>query len=100
VAAELTEAAEHDLREIAHYIGVENGRPQIAVQIVDELLDCCDQLAELSSISQIGTLVRELGRGVRLHPYKRWVIIFRYVADGALVLRIADDSQDYLSWKV
>jgi plasmid stabilization system protein ParE len=100
VTAELTEAAERDLREIVHYIGVKDGRPQLAVQILDELLNCCDQLAELSSFSQIGTLARELGRGVRLYPYKRWVIIFRYVDDGALILRIADGSQDYLSLKV
>jgi hypothetical protein len=28
------------------------------------------------------------------------VIIFRYIDEGVLVLRIADGRQDYLSWKL
>ena len=40
----------------------------------------------------------DLGPGVRLFAHRRWVIIFRYVENGALILRIVDGSQDYLSW--
>ena len=95
-----TETADNDLRNIAYQIGVESGRPLTAERIVDDLIDCCDQLAELSPISRIGTTAPELGRGIRLFSHRRWVIIFRYIDEGVLVLRIADGSQDYLSWKL
>jgi plasmid stabilization system protein ParE len=95
-----TESADDDLRNIAFHIGVESGRPLTAERIVDELIDCCDQLAELSPVSRIGTTAPELGRGIRLFSHRRWVIIFRYIDEGILVLRIADGSQDYLSWKL
>jgi plasmid stabilization system protein ParE len=94
-----TKCADNDLRQIAYQIGVESGRPLTADRIIDELIDCCDHLAALSPDSQLGTTAPELGRGVRLFSHRRWVVIFRYVDDGVLVLRIADGSQDYLAWK-
>jgi hypothetical protein len=42
----------------------------------------------------------ELGEGVRLVSLQRWVILFRYDADGIVVLRIADGSQDYFTWRL
>ena len=95
-----TESADADLRNIAYQIGVKSARPLTAEKIIDELIDCCNQLAELSHISQMGTAAPELGRGIRLFSHRRWVIIFRYTDDGVLVLRVADGSQDYLSWKL
>lgn len=95
-----TTSAENDLRDIAYQIGVESGRPLTAEKMVDELLDYCDYLAELSPRSQLGTAAAELGPGVRLFTHRRWVLIFRYVSDGVLILRIADGAQDYLSWKL
>jgi plasmid stabilization system protein ParE len=95
-----TESADQDLRSIALRIGVESGRPLTADKIVDEVIDCCDQLASLSTISRLGTSASEIGRDIRLYAIRRWVIIFRYVDDGVLILRIADGSQDYLSWKL
>jgi toxin ParE1/3/4 len=94
-----TAAANDDLRSIAIQIGVISGRPTVADQIIDELIDCCDHLAELGSISRLGTAVPRLGSDVRLFTHKRWVIIFRYIADGIIVLRIADGSQDYFAWQ-
>jgi plasmid stabilization system protein ParE len=98
--AHRTEIADNDLRNIAYQIGVESGRPLTAERIVDELIDCCDQLAALSAISRLGTSASELGPGIRLFTHRRWVIIFRYVNEGVLILRIADGSQDYLSWRI
>src|SRR3990172_2997459 len=99
-AAYRTQAADNDLRNIAFQIGVESRRPLTAEKIIDEIVDCCDHLTELSSVSRLGTVAIELGLGVRLFSHRRWVIIFRYVDDGVLILRIADGSQDYLSWKL
>jgi plasmid stabilization system protein ParE len=98
-AAYRTQLADEDLRSIAFQIGVESGRPIAADQIIDELVDRFDQLAALSATSRLGTLLPELGESVRLHAYRRWVIIFRYIDDGILILRVADGSQDYMSWK-
>jgi plasmid stabilization system protein ParE len=95
-----TQAAENDLRDIAFQIGIESGRPLAADQIIDELFDCCDQIAQVSPQSSLGTLAEELGNGVRLFSYRRWVILFRYIDNGLLVLRIADGAQDYLSWSL
>jgi plasmid stabilization system protein ParE len=94
-----TETADNDLRDIAYQIGVESGRPLTAERIIDELIDSCDHLAELTPAAQLGTAAPELGRGVRLLSHRRWVIIFRYLDEGVLILRIADGSQDYLAWK-
>jgi plasmid stabilization system protein ParE len=95
-----TDAADSDLRNIAFQIGLESGRPSTAEKTVDELVDCCEQLAQLSPLSRLGTAAPELGGGVRLFSHQRWVLIFRYIDDGILILRIADGSQDYLSWKL
>jgi plasmid stabilization system protein ParE len=85
-SAHRTDAANRDLVEIAFQIGVESGRPLSAERIVDELVDSCDHLAKLSTTSQLGSAAAELGAGIRLFHHLRWVIIFRYVDDGVLVL--------------
>lgn len=95
-----TAAADSDLNEIAIRIGVESGRPIAADRLVDEIIDCCEDLAARSNVASIGTAAPELGTGVRLLSHRRWVIIFRYIDEGVLVLRIADGRQDYLSWKL
>jgi plasmid stabilization system protein ParE len=98
--ARRTEAAQHDLESIAFQIAVRDHRPLVADRIIDELIEQTDKLAKLSSVSVLGTPAPEIGRDVRLFPCKRWVILFRYVPHGIDVLRIADGSQDYLSWKL
>lgn len=95
--AHRTDAANKDLHEIAFQIGIESGRPRTAEAIVDALIDCCEQLAGLSSISTIGKSAGTIGAGVRLFHHRRWIIIFRYSDDGVIILRIVDGSQDYLS---
>jgi plasmid stabilization system protein ParE len=98
--ARRTFAAERDLEEIVFQIAIEEERPVVAERILLELQQRCDRLAKLSSVASDGTAAPRLGDGVRLLSHKRWVIIFRYDAEGVLILRIADGSQDYLSWKI
>ena len=57
-------------------------------------------LADTGRNSQLGTDSAELGDGVRLFSFKRWVIVFRYTEHGIDVLRFADSSQDYLVWRL
>jgi plasmid stabilization system protein ParE len=99
-AAYRTAAADEDLFNIAYHIGVESGRPSTADRIVDELIDCCDRLAETSNTSRAGTAAERIGLGIRLFHHRRWVIFFRYTDEGIIVLRFADGSQDYLSWRL
>jgi len=98
--AKRTQAADRDLESIAYEIGLVHGRVRAAEQIIDELIGQCDRLAEFASTAVLGTNTPQLGEGVRLFGYKRWVIVFRYTPDGIIVLRIADGSQDYLSWEL
>ncbi len=95
-----TAAAERDFEEVGYQIAIRDGRPETARKILNELADQCNRLAELAATSELGTPAPEIGEKVRLFTFKRWVIIFRYVEDGALVLRIADASQDYFAWKL
>ena len=98
--ARRTEAAERDLQEIAFQIAVRDARPIVADRIIDQLVGECQMLAETGRDSQLGTDSPELGDGVRLFSFKRWVIVFRYAEHGIDVLRFADSSQDYLAWRL
>jgi hypothetical protein len=57
-----TQSADDDLRGIAFDIGVGSGRPRAADRIVDELVDCCDHLAELAPSAQLGTATPNLAQ--------------------------------------
>ena len=98
MAAIRTAAANDDLRSIALQIGVESGRPATAERIIDEIVDCCDRLSDLAPMSKLGTPAPQIGADIRLFSHKRWVVIFRYMEDRALILRIVDGSRDYMSW--
>ena len=95
-----TESAERDFENIGFQIAVVDGRTDVAERILRDLAAQCDRLARLSPTSQLGTAAPEVGKDVRLFSHKRWVILFRYTDDGITVLRFADASQDYLSWKL
>ncbi len=98
--ARRTAAAERDLQEIAFHIAFEEGRAVTVDRIVDELIAQAENLARLSTTTAMGTAAPEIGDGVRLLSYKRWVIISRYEPHGVDVLRFVEGSQDYLSWKL
>ncbi len=98
--ARRTEAAERDLQEIAFQIAFRDGRPIVADRIIDQLVGECQMLADTGRDSQLGTDSSELGDGVRLFSFERWVIVFRYTEHGIDVLRFADSSQDYLAWRL
>jgi plasmid stabilization system protein ParE len=89
-----TVAAEHE--DIAFHIAVTELRPFTANRVIDELIAETERLAQYSTTAVMGTAAPEIGNGVRLFPYKRWVLLFRYESHGIDVLRIADGGQDYL----
>ena len=98
--ARRSDAAERDLQDIAFHIAFRERRPRTAERIIDELIAQAAKLAELSTTAVLGTAAPEIGAGVRLFRYKRWVLVFRYEPHGIDVLRFADGSQDYLSWRL
>ena len=98
--ARRTELAESDLQEIAYHIAVEMCNPLTADRMIDELIGKCNELARYAEFTRQGTSAPEIGERIRLFSCLRWVILFRYEPHGIDVLRIADGSQDYLSWKL
>jgi toxin ParE1/3/4 len=90
--ADWSDVAREDLKEIGRYIGRQQIRPSTAVKIMRELRAHCDDLA-LAPHS--GTARPDLGDHIRVTSYKRWVIVFRPVAEGIAVLRIVDGSRDW-----
>jgi plasmid stabilization system protein ParE len=99
-SARRSEAAERDLQDIAFHVAFRERRPLTADRIIDELIAQAEKLAQLSTTTVLGTAAPEIGDGVRLFAYKRWVIMFRYEPHGIDVLRFADGSQEYLSWRL
>ena len=93
-------AAERDLRDIAYHIALEEGCPLTADQVIDTLIGQAEEIARLSTKAVLGTAAPEIGNDVRLFSCYRWVILFRYRSHGIDVLRFADGSQDYFSWKL
>lgn len=87
-----TQAAQQDLDEIAWYIAVQESRPRVAYQVIDEIIAKCELLASNPSL---GTAKPLLGDNYRIFSHKRWVIIFRPIDDGIEVLRIVDGARDY-----
>jgi toxin ParE1/3/4 len=87
-----TPAAEDDLLEIAHYIAVEQSRPQTAERVIDDLIAKCGEYA-ISPLA--GTAAPVLGADYRLFHFKRWVVVYRPITDGIEVMRIFDGARDY-----
>lgn len=98
--ARRSEAAQRDLQDIAYHIGLRDRRLLTADRIVDELIAQVETIAQCSATVEMGTAAPEIGDGVRLFSFQRWIILFRYQPHGIDVLRFADGSQDYLSWKL
>ena len=87
----LTEEAEADLERIADHIAQEN--PRRAVSFVDELVACCQRLADAP---QGYPLVPRYRRsGVRRRPYGRYLVFYRVGAERIDILQTLHGAQDY-----
>jgi plasmid stabilization system protein ParE len=98
--ARRTATAERDFENIAYQVTVVSGRPETAERILCELQTRCDEISARAGFSIERTAAPRIGEGVRLVAHKRWVILFRYDGNGIIVLRIADGSQDYMTWQL
>ena len=75
--------------EIAVFIAHDN--PERALRFVDELEGKCHALGASPSI---GTPRPELGKGVKMLPYGRYVIFYREANKGVRIERIMHGARD------
>jgi toxin ParE1/3/4 len=82
-------AARDDLTEIALYIAQDN--PNRALSFVDELENKC---TALGTAPGIGTARPELGDGIRMFPYGRYLIFYRKGRLSVRIERILHGARD------
>jgi plasmid stabilization system protein ParE len=89
----ITAAARVDLVSIGRRIAADN--PRRAASFVDELVDRCEDLAEMGERFQV--LTQLATRDIRRRPYKNYLIFYRIAGDGVEVLHILHGAQDWQS---
>ena len=86
---EFSPAADEDLTEIALFIAARN--PARALSFVDELEARCKALGASPGI---GASRPELGGGIRMLPFGRYLIFHRKVEKGLRIERIMHSARD------
>jgi toxin ParE1/3/4 len=87
-----TAGAKSDLQSIAIYIAERSGHRNVATRFARELRAKCAELAASPII--MGRSRAELGPNLRSHPYKSYVILFRYVGDVLEVINVIEGHRD------
>ncbi len=94
--AKWTSQAESDLEEIAFYIAIDDKRPAVADQIVNERYA---QAALYATQPNMGSDAAELGENLRTFPHKRWLVIYEPIENGIRVRTVVDAARDYPNWR-
>ena len=84
--------AKHDLREIVHYIGAEQFRPEIARKVARKIYRHCEQYAKNPLL---GERRDDLINGIRLFTVRPYVVFYFPLDDGIRVARILHGARDY-----
>jgi len=87
-----SERAKGDLESIATYIAEDSGSRIVAERFTGELRRKCADLA--AAPIRMGRARNELRLGPRSHPYKSYVIFFRYVGDTLEVVTVIEGHRD------
>lgn len=83
-----TRQAEIDLMEIWHYVS-QNNAPA-----ADRLLRDIDaKCALLLERPQIGKTREEIGPGIRSFPYRRYLVLYRIIAEGVEIVRVVHGAR-------
>ena len=85
-------AAKSDLDSIALYIAERSGSRAVAERFLRELRGKCHDLA--AAPIQMGRSRPELGRDLRSHSHKSYVIFFRYVGGVLEIVNILEGHRD------
>jgi len=89
-------AARNDLADILEYVTRESGSLDVGDRFVGLIREKCRHLASLSAT--IGRSRPELRIDLRSHPYKGYVIFFRYLGDVFEVVNVLHASRDIDSY--
>lgn len=81
-----------ELEEILYYIAFEAGRPGVAEKLNRQIQELADRLAQYPAL---GEARPELGRGLRVFSFKRWVIVYRPFEDGIDVVGFVDTAREF-----
>jgi len=84
-----TDQAERDLVEIGHFIARDN--PANAARFIDALQERCRLLA---SHPHLGRAREELGPELRSLSHGRYVIFYRAIEDGVVIIRFLHGARD------
>lgn len=84
--------ARDDLGQIYRYIREQSGSGETARRFVHELRQKCNALAAAPIV--MGRPRPELRPGLRSHPYKSYIIFFRYVGDVLDIVNVIESHRD------
>jgi len=88
---EITPTAEHSLDEIYDYIGQERKSPVAAANVLRRISNKCETYAT----QPLGGEARpDLGEGVRCFPVDSFVVIYRPIDGGIVVLLVIHGARD------
>ena len=87
-----TPSAARDLDEIFDYIAIQGGRPATAERLIRDLAEKCQRYAAQPGM---GTARPDLSEDFRVFSHKRYVVVYRPLADGIEVLRVVHGARDY-----
>jgi len=92
------EQAGQDLRDYAHYLGIERQSPQGALSLVRAIEDASRMIAQNPLMGEarpeLGNELRVFSCGAKSNP-RGYVLIYRPKEDGIEVVRVFRGSQDY-----
>lgn len=92
------EQAERDLRDYAHYLGIERQSPQGAISLVRAIKDACQLIAKNPLLGEarpeLGNELRVFSCGAKSNP-RGYALIYRPKEDRIEIVRIFRGSQDY-----
>ncbi len=87
----ITQAAERDLSNIQDFIALDS--PKRAISFTDELLEQCNQLADMSMAFP---LVKHYEKaGIRRRPHGKYLIFYRIRGDIVEIIHILNGARDY-----
>lgn len=86
-----TPVAEEDLEEILYYIAVEDGRPETARRLGEEILSAVDRHFQSAAP---GNRHSAMPPDWRYMKHKRWLIAYEPIGAGGIVHRVVDAMRD------
>ena len=95
----LAPAAQEDLRDHWHYIGVDNQNATAADGLLDKFFENFQLLAQFPEIGAVAHEFQEIRSGMRFFPVGNYVVFYRPTNQQSMIeiLRVIRTEQDALS---